>query len=49
MLSALAESDAITAKGVLSVLSTNPLKGGVQEYHGEKILLELDDAELISE
>ena len=49
VLSALAEGDAITAKGVLSVLSTNPLKGGVQEYHGEKILLELDDAELISE
>lgn len=42
----LEEGAQIRATGCLSRLSTNPLEGGVTEYHGEKVLLELKDAAL---
>lgn len=42
----LEEGARIQAAGRLSRLSTNPLEGGVMEYHGEKVLLELKDAAL---
>lgn len=42
----LEEGAQIHAAGRLSRLSTNPLEGGVTEYHGEKVLLELRDAVL---
>ena len=45
-LSGLTEDEEITISGTLYALSTNPLEGGVQEYYGETILLEMKDAQL---
>ena len=45
-LSALNEDDNIAVSGSLYALSTNPLEGGVNMYHKEKILLEMKDAQL---
>lgn len=45
-LSTLNEDDEIRVSGSLYALSTNPLEGGVSEYYGETILLEMKDAQL---
>ena len=46
-LSTLAEGDTISVQGPLYALNTNPLEGGVMEYLGEKVLLEMRDAQFI--
>ena len=45
-LSGLTEDEEIAVSGTLYAMSTNPLKGGVHEYYGETILLEMKDAQL---
>ena len=46
-LSTLAEGDTVSVQGPLYTLSTNPLEGGVMEYLGEKVLLEMRDAQFV--
>ena len=46
-LSTLAEGDTASVQGSLYALSTSPLEGGVVEYLGERVLLEMRDAQFV--
>ena len=46
-LSTLAEGDTASVQGPLYALGTNPLEGGVMEYLGERVLLEMRDAQFV--